>query len=69
MDVGRIDNSSVTDAEIKIYLDDKLSGNYKISGEKVLTDIDLAGASNMKITLEADTTVHYGFVNISAIKN
>lgn len=71
MDVGRIDDSTVTDAEIKIYLDDKLSGSYKISAEKVLTniDIDLAGANNMKITLEADTFVRYGFVNISAQKN
>ena len=71
MDVGRIDDSTVTDAEIKIYLDDKLSGSYKISAEKVLTniDIDLAGANNMKIALEADSIVRYGFVNISAQKN
>ena len=70
MDVGRIDDSTVTDAEIKIYLDDKLSGSYKISAEKVLTniDIDLAGANNMKIALEADSIVRYGFVNISAQK-
>ena len=57
MDVGRIDDSIVTDAEIKIYLDDKLSGSYKISGEKVLTniDIDLTDANSMRITLEVDT--------------
>ena len=71
MDIGRIDDSNVTNTAIKIYLDDKLSGSYRISGEKTLTniDIDLAGANNMKITLESDVLVRYGFVNISATKN
>ena len=71
MDIGRIDDSSVTDAEIKIYLDDKLSGSYKINAEKTLTniDIDLAGANNMKIALESEAFVEYGFVNVTAEKN
>ena len=69
-DVGRIDESDISNAEVKIYLDGKLSGNYSINAEQTLThlDIDLAGTQDLKIAIQSEDYVKYGFVNIKAEK-
>lgn len=63
--VGRIDDSEICDANIKVYLDNNLSGEYAINAQTPLTpiEINLAGATTLKIELTADSYVEYGFMN------
>ena len=51
-------------------LDGKLSGNYSINAEQTLThlDIDLAGTQDLKIAIQSEDYVKYGFVIIKAEK-
>lgn len=63
--VGRIDDSNICDANIKVYLDNNLSGEYTINAQTPLMplEVNLAGATILKVELAADSYVEYGFAD------
>ena len=65
-EVGRVDESRISDADVRIYLDNNLSGEYEINSQIPLTalEADLAGATTLKIELTSDDYVEYGFINL-----
>lgn len=64
-DVGRIDDSYIIDGTLRIYLNDNKSGEFAIDAETPLTPIEIqvAGATTMKIELVGDGYKKYGLVN------
>ena len=67
-DIGRVDDSQIVDVTLRIYLNDSKSGEYTINGETPLTPIQVqvAGATTMKIELSGDGYKQYGLVNFEA---
>ncbi|OUN35676.1 hypothetical protein [Lachnoclostridium sp. An76] len=64
-DAGRIDESSIIDGMLRVYLNDNESGEFTIDAETPLTPIEIqvAGATTMKIELVGDGYKKYGLVN------
>ena len=64
-DIGRVDDSEIIDVTLRIYLNDSKSGEYTINAETPLTPIQVqvAGATTMKIELVGDGYKKYGLVN------
>lgn len=67
-DIGRVDDSEIIDVTLRIYLNDSKSGEYTINAETPLTPIQVqvAGATTMKIELAGDGYKQYGLVNFEA---
>lgn len=67
-DIGRVDDSQIVDVTLRIYLNDSKSGEYTINAETPLTPIQVqvAGATTMKIELSGDGYKQYGLVNFEA---
>lgn len=67
-DVGRVDDSNIVGATLRIYLNGSESGEYTIDAETPLTPIQIqvAGATTMKIELSGDGYKQYGLVNLEA---
>ena len=67
-DIGRVDDSEIIDVTLRIYLNDSKSGEYTINAETPLTPIQVqvAGATTMKIELGGDAYKQYGLVNFEA---
>lgn len=64
-DAGRIDESSIIDGMLRVYLNDNESGEFTIDAETPLTPIEIqvAGETTMKIELVGDGYKKYGLVN------
>lgn len=64
--VGRIDDSDICNCNVKIYLDNNLSGEYTIDAQTPLTplEVSLGGATTLKIELTSEGYASYGFVNL-----
>lgn len=67
-DIGRVDDSDIVGATLRIYLNGSESGEYTIDAETPLTPIQIqvAGATTMKIELSGDGYKQYGLVNFEA---
>ena len=67
-DIGRVDDSDIVGATLRIYLNGSKSGEYTIDAETPLTPIQIqvAGATTMKIELSGDGYKRYGLVNFEA---
>ena len=65
--IGHIDDTTRESATVKIYLDDTLEEEFKITSNMALKDyeIDVSNASVMKITLVRNSSSAYGFGDIS----
>nr|WP_243424304.1 NPCBM/NEW2 domain-containing protein [Gemmiger formicilis] len=70
IEIGRLDGSDKTDAELEVYLDDELSTTYSISASTPIQTIEipLNYANSMKLRIVADGTAKYCIVNPVLIK-
>nr|WP_302140948.1 NPCBM/NEW2 domain-containing protein [uncultured Schaedlerella sp.] len=67
-EVGRVDDTTINNINLRIYLDNNLSAEYTIDAQTPLTplEINLSGATTLKIEMvpeEYDT--YYGFINFN----
>lgn len=64
--IKRVDNSRISDCNVKIYLDNNLSSEYAIDAQMPLTslEVSLGEATTLKIEITSEDYVNYGFVNL-----